>query len=39
MGNQEIKNKREIILELYQKVKLDEPNRKLLTNYCRSFAG
>ena len=39
LGNQEVKNKRASILKLYQKVKLDEPDKKLLHNYCRSFAG
>ena len=39
IGNKEIKNKREIILKLYQKVKLDEPNKRLLNDYCRSFTG
>jgi len=39
MNNKETENKRENILKLYQKVKLDEPNRKLLNKYCRSFPG
>ena len=39
IGNKESKNKRESILKLYQKVKLDEQEQKLLNDYCRSFAG
>lgn len=39
MNNKAIKNKRESLLKLYQKVKLDEPEKKLLTKYCRSFTG
>jgi hypothetical protein len=39
MTNKEIKNKGEIILKLYQKVELGEQDQKLLTDYCRSFAG
>jgi hypothetical protein len=39
LGNQAIKNKRASLLKLYQRVKLDEPDKKLLHNYCRSFTG
>jgi hypothetical protein len=39
LGNQAIKNKRGSILKLYQRVKLEEKDKKLLHNYCRSFTG
>lgn len=39
MNDKAVKNQGEILLKLYQKVKLEEQDRKLLHNCCRSFTG